>query len=318
MLAKTFGSAVFGVDAHIITVEVSVGKGTKFFLVGLPDSAIKESEQRVETAIKQTGYAMPRIKIVVNLAPADIRKEGSAYDLPIALGILAGSGQVTTPEAEHYVIMGELSLDGSLRPIRGALPIAIEARKNGFKGFILPQENAIEAAIVNDLSVIGVRTLREAVDFLEGKQKITPTWHETRDVFSEQSNQFGVDFADVQGHESIKRALEVAAAGGHNVIMVGPPGSGKTMLARRLPTILPPLTLQEALETTKIYSVAGKLQSGDALVSQRPVLPRRTTPSATRPWWAEATFRSRGRFRWPTMAFCFWTNCPSSSARCWR
>ena len=270
MLAKTFGSAVFGVDAHIITVEVSVGRGRKFFLVGLPDSAIKESEQRVETAIKQTGYAMPRIKTVVNLAPADIRKEGSAYDLPIALGVLAGSGQITTPEAEHYVIMGELSLDGSLRPIRGALPIAIEARKNGFRGFILPEENAVEAAIVNDLAVIGVRTLREAVDFLEGKQAITPTWHETRDVFSEQSNQFGVDFADVQGHESIKRALEVAAAGGHNVIMVGPPGSGKTMLARRLPTILPPLTLQEALETTKIYSVAGKLQSGDALVSQRP------------------------------------------------
>lgn len=270
MLAKTFGSAVFGVDAYIITIEVSVGKGTKFFLVGLPDSAIKESEQRVEAAIKQTGYAMPRTKVVVNLAPADIRKEGSAYDLPIALGILAGSGQITTPDANRYVIMGELSLDGSLRPIRGVLPIAIEARKAGFKGFILPKENATEAAIVNNLDVIGVETLREAIDFLEGNQTITPTWHETRDVFSEESTQFDVDFSDVQGHESIKRALEVAAAGGHNVIMVGPPGSGKTMLARRLPTILPPLTLQEALETTKIHSVAGKLQAGDALVSRRP------------------------------------------------
>lgn len=270
MLAKTFGSAVFGVDAHIITVEVSVGKGTRFYLVGLPDSAIKESEQRVEAAIKQTGYAMPRIKIVVNLAPADIRKEGSAYDLPIALGILAGSGQITTPDADQYIIMGELSLDGSLRPIRGALPIAIEARKQGFRGFILPKENATEAAIVNDLDVIGVETLREAIDFLEGTRPIAPVWHETRHVFSEESTQFSVDFSDVQGHESIKRALEVAAAGAHNVIMVGPPGSGKTMLARRLPTILPPLTLQEALETTKIHSVAGKLSAGDSLVARRP------------------------------------------------
>ena len=270
MLAKTFGSAVFGVDAHIITVEVSVGQGTKFFLVGLPDSAIKESEQRVETAIKQTGYAMPRIKTVVNLAPADIRKEGSAYDLPIALGILAASGQILAPEADRYVIMGELSLDGSLRPIRGALPIAIEARQHGFTGFILPKENALEAAIVNELAVIGVETLREAVDFLEGRQIIEPTWHQTRDVFQEESTHFGVDFSDVQGHESIKRALEVAAAGGHNVIMVGPPGSGKTMLARRLPTILPPLSLHEALETTKIHSVAGKLLGGNALIAQRP------------------------------------------------
>ena len=270
MLAKTFGSAVFGVDAHIITVEVSVGQGTKFFLVGLPDSAIKESEQRVETAIKQTGYAMPRIKTVVNLAPADIRKEGSAYDLPIALGILAASGQILAPEADRYVIMGELSLDGSLRPIRGALPIAIEARQHGFTGFILPKENALEAAIVNELAVIGVETLREAVDFLEGRQTIEPTCHQTRDVFQEESTHFGVDFSDVQGHESIKRALEVAAAGGHNVIMVGPPGSGKTMLARRLPTILPPLSLHEALETTKIHSVAGKLLGGNALIAQRP------------------------------------------------
>ncbi|MEQ9439983.1 MAG: YifB family Mg chelatase-like AAA ATPase [Cyclobacteriaceae bacterium] len=270
MLAKTFGGAVYGVDAYLITIEVSVGQGTKFFMVGLPDSAVKESEQRVEAAIKHSGYSMPRIKTVVNLAPADIRKEGSAYDLPIAVGILAASGQIQADQLSRYLMMGELSLDGILRPIRGVLPIAVEARKHGFKGFILPKENAKEAAIVNDLEVIGVETLTETLAFLEGKQTIEPLWHETRDVFFEEINQFAVDFADVQGHESIKRALEVAAAGGHNVIMVGPPGSGKTMLARRVPTILPPLTLREALETTKIHSVAGKLGANNSLIAQRP------------------------------------------------
>ncbi|WKN42485.1 YifB family Mg chelatase-like AAA ATPase [Tunicatimonas pelagia] len=270
MLAKAFGGAVFGVDAYLITIEVSVGQGTKFFMVGLPDSAVKESEQRVEAAIKHSGYAMPRIKTVVNLAPADIRKEGSAYDLPIAVGILAASGQIQDTLLSKYLIMGELSLDGILRPIKGVLPIAVEARQHGYQGFILPKENAQEAAIVNNLEVIGVETLTETIDFLQGNQKIEPFWHETRDVFFEEINQFSVDFSDVQGHESIKRALEVAAAGGHNVIMVGPPGSGKTMLARRVPTILPPLTLHEALETTKIHSVAGKLSTDSALISQRP------------------------------------------------
>jgi len=270
MLAKTFGGAVFGVDAYLITIEVSVGQGTKFFMVGLPDSAVKESEQRVEAAIKHSGYAMPRIKTVVNLAPADIRKEGSAYDLPIAVGILSASGQIQDTLLSKYLIMGELSLDGILRPIKGVLPIAVEARKNGFQGFILPKENAQEAAIVNNLEVIGVETLAETIDFLQGNKNIEPFWHETRDVFFEEINQFAVDFSDVQGHESIKRALEVAASGGHNVIMVGPPGSGKTMLARRVPTILPPLTLHEALETTKIHSVAGKLTTDTALISQRP------------------------------------------------
>jgi len=270
MLAKTFGGAVFGVDAYLITIEVSVGQGTKFFMVGLPDSAVKESEQRVEAAIKHSGYAMPRIKTVVNLAPADIRKEGSAYDLPIAVGILSASGQIQDTLLSKYLIMGELSLDGILRPIKGVLPIAVEASKNGFQGFILPKENAQEAAIVNNLEVIGVETLAETIDFLQGNKNIEPFWHETRDVFFEEINQFAVDFSDVQGHESIKRALEVAASGGHNVIMVGPPGSGKTMLARRVPTILPPLTLHEALETTKIHSVAGKLTTDTALISQRP------------------------------------------------
>lgn len=270
MLAKTFGGAVFGVDAELITVEVSVGQGLKFHLSGLPDSAVKESEHRVESAIKESGYNMPRIKIVVNLAPADIRKEGSAYDLPIALGILKASGQLKSEELDKYVIMGELALDGTLRPIKGVLPIAIEARKHQFKGFILPKENANEAAIVNNLDIIGVENLDEASDFISGNKDITPVKVDTRDIFAYNINSYDVDFGDVQGQENIKRALEIAAAGGHNVIMIGPPGAGKTMLAKRLPSILPPLTLHEALETTKIHSVAGKLGSKDSLISTRP------------------------------------------------
>ena len=271
MLAKTYGSAVYGVNATMITVEVTVGQGLRFFMVGLPDSAVKESEQRVEASLKFFDFRMPRQKVVVNLAPADIRKEGSAYDLPIALCVLQASEQIQPQRnLEEYVIMGELSLDGQLRPIKGVLPIAIEARRQGFKGFVLPAENAHEAAIVNNLDIIPVASVLEAVEFFEGKKDITPLVVDTRDRFFHTQNEYDADFAHVQGQENIKRAMEIAAAGGHNVIMIGPPGAGKTMLAKRIPSILPPLTLPEALETTKIHSVAGKLGAKATLVSRRP------------------------------------------------
>ncbi|HLU90835.1 MAG TPA: YifB family Mg chelatase-like AAA ATPase [Cyclobacteriaceae bacterium] len=270
MVAKTFGSAVSGVDAKLITIEVNVGQGTSFYMVGLPDSAVKESQQRVESSLKYYGFRMPRQKVVVNLAPADIRKEGSAYDLPIALGIFKASEQGLLNDLEKYIVMGELSLDGKLRPIKGALPIAIEARKQGFKGFILPKENAREASIVNHLDVIAVENLKQAIDFLEGALDIPPLLTDTRDIFYNSLDHYAFDFTDVQGQENIKRALEIAAAGSHNVIMIGPPGAGKTMLAKRLPSILPPLSLQEALETTKIHSVAGKLGTEASLIAQRP------------------------------------------------
>ncbi|CAN5370001.1 YifB family Mg chelatase-like AAA ATPase [soil metagenome] len=270
MVAKTFGSAVFGVDARTITVEVNVTQGQHLYISGMPDTAVKESEHRVESALKTAGYYMPRNKVVVNLAPADIRKEGSAYDLPVALTLLQASEQMESEDLEKYVIMGELSLGGSLRPIKGVLPIAIQSRKENFKGFVLPKANAREAAIVNGLDVIGVDTLQQAIDFFEGKIKIEPLVVDTKDIFQSKANHYDSDFKDVQGQENIKRALEIAAAGGHNVIMIGPPGAGKTMLAKRLPTVLPPLTLNEALETTKIHSIAGKIGKNGSLLTTRP------------------------------------------------
>lgn len=270
MITKTFGSAVFGVTASLITIETNVTQGTKCFLVGLPDSTIKESIQRVESAIKHYGYFFPRKKVVINLAPADVRKEGSSYDLPIALSILHASDQIYTPLIEEFVIMGELSLDGLLRPIKGALPMAIEAKRMGIQKLLLPKENAEEAAVVNEIEVFGIETLSEAIQFLKGKYALEPTKVDSQSLFNQQKFNFEVDFSNVQGQETAKRAFEIAAAGGHNLILIGPPGAGKTMLAKRISTILPPLTLQEALETTKIHSVAGKLGKQKSLISTRP------------------------------------------------
>lgn len=271
MLVKTFGYAVQGINATKITVEVSIGIGVNFYLVGLPDNAVKESQQRIDTALKQHGYKIPGKQITVNMAPADIRKEGSAYDLTIAIGILAASEQIRADKIADYVIMGELALDGEIRPIKGALPIAVSAKKEGFKGLILPQANANEAAVVDGLTVLYANNIKEVIDFFNETGDLTKAEVNLNDAFLNDIEAIEFDFADVKGQENIKRALEIAAAGGHNAILIGPPGAGKTMLSKRLPSILPPLTLNEALETTKIHSVAGKTgKQGGGLVTQRP------------------------------------------------
>ncbi len=270
MLVKTYGSAVQGVDATTITVEVNISRGANFYLVGLPDAAVKESQQRIESALREHGYKIPGKKVVINMAPADIRKEGSSYDLTIAIGILAANEDIKSDEIHKYIIMGELSLDGTLKPIKGVLPIAIQAREENFKGFILPKENAREAAVVNSLDVYGVENIKEVIDFFDEKIELEQTVVDTRKEFYENVSFTDLDFADVKGQENVKRALEIAAAGGHNIIMIGPPGAGKTMISKRLPTILPPLTLHESLETTKIHSVAGKTEKNSSLITQRP------------------------------------------------
>lgn len=270
MLKKVFGSAVFGVEATAITVEVNVDSGIGYHLVGLPDNAIKESNYRIAAALQNNGYKIPGKKIIINMSPADLRKEGSAYDLTLAIGILSATKQIQAENLEDYLIMGELSLDGNLQPIKGALPIAIKAKEEGFKAFILPYQNVKEAAIVNDLKVFGVQNIKQVIDYFDKREPLEQTIIDTKKEFEKNLDFPEFDFSDVKGQESIKRCMEIAAAGGHNIILIGPPGAGKTMLAKRLPSILPPMTIQEALETTKIHSVVGRVKENAGLMSQRP------------------------------------------------
>lgn len=270
MLVKTFASAVNGIDAVTVTIEVNLSRGVRFFLVGLPDVAVKESQQRIESALRSLGFHWPGKQVVINMAPADIRKEGSAFDLPLAAGILAADEKIPGGALDSFMMMGELSLDGSLKPVRGVLPMAIKARDEGFRGLIVPSGNACEAAVVSGIDVYGMSSLGDVLAFFNGRNGFEPVRVDIKELFSREANRYDIDFSDVKGQESVKRALEVAAAGNHNVIMIGPPGSGKTMLAKRLPTIIPPLMLEEALETTKIHSVAGKLDDSISLKTRRP------------------------------------------------
>lgn len=270
MLVKVFGAAVQGIDATLITIEVNCSKGIKFMLVGLPDASVKESHERIISALQVNGYKFPRQQVIINMSPADIKKEGSSYDLPLAIGIMAASESLECHKLEHYMLMGELSLDGTILPVKGVLPIAIKARELGFKGLIVPQKNAREAAVVNNLEVYGVEKLTEVVDFFNDKSPLDKVIVNTREEFQKKQFDFDFDFSDVKGQENVKRAMEIAAAGGHNIIMIGPPGAGKSMMAKRIPTILPPFLLQEALETTKIHSVAGRMNADTSLMSVRP------------------------------------------------
>lgn len=270
MLVKTYSSSVIGIDATTITIEVNLGQGINFFLVGLPDSSVKESHLRIKAAFANNDYKFPQREVTINMAPADIRKEGAVFDLPIAIGVLAVSEQVNSDQLDSFQIMGELSLDGNLQPVKGILPMVLQAKKEGFKSIILPVENALEAAVVEGIDVYGMSTLKEVVDFLNQESTIMPTKIDIETTFNEMLDEFEVDFKDVKGQQNIKRAFEIAASGGHNVVLIGPPGAGKSMLAKRLSTILPPMTLDEALETTKIHSVAGKIKKTKGLVTQRP------------------------------------------------
>jgi len=270
MLVKIFAAAVQGISATLITIEVNCSKGIKFLLVGLPDASVKESHERMISALQFNGYKFPRKQVVINMSPADIRKEGSAYDLPLAIGVLAASEGLKVDRLADYIMMGELSLDGTILPVKGVLPIAILAKESGFKGFILPDENAKEAAVVKDLEVLGVKNIKEVIEFFNEERDLSPTYVDINKEFLDHQSDFEFDFSDVKGQENVKRALEVAAAGGHNIVMIGPPGAGKSMMAKRMPSVLPPFTLEEALETTKIHSVAGQIGTNTALMSRRP------------------------------------------------
>ena len=270
MLRKVYGSAVFGIEATTVTVEVNIANGIGYHLVGLPDNAIRESNYRIAAALQNNGYKIPGKKIIINMSPADLRKEGSAYDLTLAIGILASSGQIQAPNLDDYIIMGELSLDGELKPIRGVLPIALQARDAGFRGIILPEQNTNEAAVVKELEVFGVHNIKQVIDFFDKNTDLEPTSLDLDQNFPALSNNTDLDFSEVKGQESIKRCMEIAAAGGHNIILIGPPGAGKTMLAKRLPSILPPMSIEEALETTKIHSVVGRTGSACGLITNRP------------------------------------------------